>query len=226
MGVGHVPPADVRASRMTETSLLRRRLDGSYTVDEWGLDTDLVQLISPALAVRWQVVVEGFDALPSSGPALLVFNRRFGLSEPFVLSRGIRQATGRYVRVAGAPDRAPVGPALRRLGAVLARPDEVGGLLRSDHLVAVGLEASPRRRQLAGAAPAALLAPALATGAEVFPVAVTGRELGRRWRLAIGPPIERPASRGPLAAEELGDRVRSGVQALLDDAFPPGLLRS
>ena len=211
---------------MSETSLLRRRLDGSYTVDEWGLDPDLVQLLSPALAARWQVVVEGDDALPSTGPALLVFNRRFGFSEPFVVARGIRQATGRYVRVTGAPDVAPVGPALRRLGAVLARPDEIGGLLRSDHLVAVALGSSRRRRQLAGPAPAALLAPALATGAEVFPVAVTGREIGRRWRLVIGPPIEPPTSRGPLAAEELGDRVRSGVQALLDDAFPPGRFRS
>jgi len=211
---------------MTEQSLLRRRMDGSYTVDEWGLDTDLVQLLSPALALRWQVVVEGEDALPESGPALLVFNRRFGWSEPFVVSRGIRQATGRYVRVTGAPDVAPVGPGLRRLGAVLARPDEVGGLLRSDQLVAVALRASPRHRQLAGTAPPALLAPALVTGAPVFPVAVTGREIGRRWRLVIGPPVEPPTSRGPLAAEELGDRVRAGVQTLLDDAFPPSRFRS
>jgi hypothetical protein len=206
--------------------LVRRRLDGSYTVDEWGLDTDLVQLVSPALAVRWQVAVEGGESLPSTGPALLVFNRRFGLSEPFVVSRGVRQATGRYVRVTGAPDIAPVGPALRRLGAVLTRTDEVGGLLRADHLVAIGLGWSPRRRQLAGVAPAALLAPALSTAAPVFPVAVTGRELGRSWRLVIGPPVEHPTSRGPLAAEELGDRVRAGVQALLDDAFPPSLFRS
>jgi hypothetical protein len=214
------------SERSAHTSLLRRRLDGSYTVDEWGLDTDLVQLVSPALAVRWQVTVEGADALPANGPALLVFNRRFGLSEPFVVSRGIRQATGRHVRVTGAPDVAPVGPALRRLGGVLARPDEVAGLLRADELVAVALGSSARRRQLAGSAPAPLLAPALATGADVFPVAVIGREIGRRWRLVIGPAVEPPTSRGPLATEELGDRVRSGVQALLDDAFPPGRFRS
>jgi len=210
---------------MTETSLLRRRLDGSYTVDEWGLDPDLVQLVSPLLAVRWHVVVEGEERLPVSGPAVLAFNQRVGWSEPFVVSRGIRQATGRYVRVVGAPDVAPVGPALRRLGAVLPRPDEVAGLLRSDQLVAVGLGASVRHRQLAGAAPAALLAPALALGADVLPVAVIGREIGRRWRLAIGPPVEAPTSRGPLAAEELADRVRAGVQSLLDDAFPVGRFR-
>lgn len=211
---------------MSEQSLLRRRFDGSYTVDEWGLDHDLVQLVSPAFALRWQVAVEGEESLPATGPALLVFNRRFGFSEPFVVSRAVRQATGRYVRVTGAPDVAPIGPALRRLGAVLARPDEVAGLLRADHLVALGLGASPRRRQLAGTAPAPLLAPALATGTPVFPVAVTGREVGRSWHLTIGPAIDHPTSRGPLAAEELGDRVRGGVQALLDDAFPPGRFRS
>jgi hypothetical protein len=157
---------------------------------------------------------------------VLVFNQRFGLSEPFVVSRGIRQATGRYVRVTGAPDIAPVGPALRRLGSVLARPDEVAGLLRADHIVAVALDRMPRRRHLAGPAPAALLAPAVATGASVFPVAVTGREMWRTWHLTVGPVIEQPSSRGPLAAEELADRVRSGVQALLDDEFPPGVFRS
>jgi len=211
---------------MAEGSLLRRRLEGSYTVDEWGLDTDLVQFVSPVLAVRWQITVDGAEQLPDDGPAVLVFNRRFGMSEPFVVARGIRHATGRYVRAAGAPDVAPVGPALRRMGAVLARPDELSGLLRADHLVAVGLRPSRRRRHHAGEPPSELLAPALAAGAPVFPVAVTGREVGRRWRLVIGPSIERPASRGPLAVEELADRARAGVQSLLDDQYPPSLFRS
>ena len=209
---------------MTESSLVRRRVDGSYSVDEWGLDADLVQMVSPVFALRWNVHVDGADALPAHGPGLLVYSRRFGVSEPFIVSRGVRQSTGRYLRVAGAPDVAPIGPALRRLGAVLSRPDEVAGLLRAEQLVAVGLGVS-RRRHLAGAAPAELLAPALATGAAVFPVAVTGREVGRRWRLVVGPAIERPASRGPLAAAELGDRVRGAVQRLLDDQYPPGRFR-
>jgi hypothetical protein len=207
-----------------DTSLLQRRIDGTYTVDEWGLDPDLIRFVSPVLAVRWQVTVDRGELIPEHGPALLVFSRRFGLSEPFVLSRGVRQATDRYVRVAGVPDVAPVGPALRRLGGVLERPDEVAGLLRADQLVAVGLGRSPRR-QLAGPAPGALLRAALATSAPVFPVAVTGREIGRRWHVTVGPAVEAPTSRGPLAAEELADRVRAGVQSLLDDAFPPGLFR-
>lgn len=211
---------------MSEGSLVRRRCDGSYTVDEWGLDTDLVQLVSPVFAVRWNVAVEGADALPEHGPAVLAFNRRFSLSEPFVVSRGVRHATGRFVRIAGVPDVAPLGPALRRLGGVLGRTDEVAGLLRADQLVAVALSASVRHRHHAGAPRLDLLAPALATGAPVYPVAVVGREVGRRWRLVIGPPVEPPTTRGPLAIDELGDRVRSGVQALLDTEFPPSLFRN
>jgi 1-acyl-sn-glycerol-3-phosphate acyltransferase len=210
---------------MTEQSLLQRRVDGTYSVDEWGLDPDLVRFVSPVFALRWQVTVDGDDLIPERGPALLVFNRRAGLSEPFVLSRGVRQATDRHVRVAGVPDLAPVGPLLRRLGGVLERPDEIAGLLRADHLVGVALGRS-LRRQLAGPAPAALLSSALATSAPVLPVAVTGREVGRRWQVTIGPPIEAPASRGPLAAEELADRARSGVQELLDEEFPPGRFRT
>ena len=204
-------------------SAIRRRFDGSYVVDEWGLDTDLVHLLSPAFALRWHVVVEGAERLPDSGPALVVFNRRLGLSEPFVVSRGIRQATGRFVRIAGAPDVAAIGPALRRLGAVLSRPDELAGLLRADQLVGVGLGLTPRHRHHAGVPPVELLRGATALRVPVFPVAVTGREVGRRWRLAIGPSIDQPASRGPLALVELGDRARVGVQSLLDELFPPGL---
>src|SRR3954470_10368172 len=151
---------------MAEQSVLRRRLDGSYTVDEWGLDEDLVQFVSPFLAVRWQIAVDGAEELPDDGPAVRVFNCRSGISEPFVVARGVRQATGRCVRAAGAPDVAPVGPALRRMGAVLARPDELTGLLRADEVVAVGLRPAPRRHH-AGEPPAQLLAPALAVGAPV-----------------------------------------------------------
>ncbi len=199
-------------------SLLRRRFDGTYQVDEWGLDPDFVAAASPLFALRWRIETIGADVLPERGPVLLVANCRLGWSEPFVLSRGIRLATGRFVRLAGVPDIAPVGPALRRLGGVLARPDEIAGLLRAGELVGLTLGQSVGHRRHAGAVRADLLAPALATGADVVPVALIGRELGRRWKLVVGPAIEHPTSHGPLAVADLGDRVRDGVQALLDEA--------
>jgi hypothetical protein len=204
---------------------VRRRMSGTYTIDEWGLDTDVVDLLSPAFGARWSIDVVGDATIPADGPVLLVFSRRFGLSEPFVLARGVRLATGRHVRMTGAPDIAPVGPALRRVGAVLERPDEIAGLLRADQVVAVALGASSRRHH-AGTVGTDLVAPALATRALVVPVAVIGREVGRHWRVLVGAPVEHPTTRGPLAAADLAERARAGVQALLDDAFPPSLFRT
>jgi hypothetical protein len=206
-------------------SFVRHRLDGTYAIDEWGLDAELVDAVSPLLGLRWQVDTIGADVLPRHGAVLLVANCRLGWSEPFVMSRGIRQATGRFVRVAGVPDVAPVGPLLRRFGGVLARPDEITGLLRAGGMVGVTLGQSVRRRHHAGAVRPDLLAPALVVGADVVPVALIGRELGRRWQVVVGPAIERPTSRGPLAVADLAERARNGVQSLLDEAFPPSLLR-
>jgi hypothetical protein len=203
-------------------SFVRRRLNGTYTVDEWGLDRDLVEAASPLLGMRWQVEAIGADVLPARRPVLLVANCRVGWSEPFVLGRGIRLATGRFVRVAGVPDVAPVAPVLRRFGGVLARSDEVAGLLGAGEMVGVMLGQSMRRHRT-GDVRADLLAPALATGADVVPVALIGREIGRRWKVVVGPAIEHPIGRGPLAAADLAERARRGVQSLLDDAFPPSL---
>jgi 1-acyl-sn-glycerol-3-phosphate acyltransferase len=210
--------------QLADASLLRRRFDGTYIVDEWGLDRDLVRAVAPLLSVRWRIDAVGADVLPRRGPVLLVANRRLGWSEPFVLSRGVGLATGRHVRVAGVPDVAPLGPALRRLGGVLSRPDEVAGLLRAGQAVGVFLERS-RRRDHAGAAPAELLAAAATVGVDIVPVAVTGCELGRSWQLVVGPAIEHTTSGDPLSVLELCDRTRAGVQSMLDGASTPFLSR-
>jgi hypothetical protein len=202
-------------------NVVQRRLAGEFSVDEWGLDRDLVEVLSPVFGLRWGVDVDGADLIPADGPVLIVANRRFGASEPFVLSRGIRLATGRFTRLPGVPDIAPVGPALRRLGAVVDHPDEVAGLLRAGEVVAAFCDRDLRRRHHVGPLRPATVAPALATGAAVVPVALVGREVGRRWRLVVGAPVDRPAARGPLAAAELADAARRRVQTLLDDALPP-----
>jgi 1-acyl-sn-glycerol-3-phosphate acyltransferase len=200
---------------------LRRRLAGTYVVDPWGLDRDLVGLLSPIGSLRFGIHVDGPDRLPTDGPALVVANRRLGLSEPFVLARGIRLATGRHLRCVGVPDIDPVGPALRRLGGVLARPDEVAGLLRAGEVVGVLLDRDVRQRAHAGRVPSHLFAPAFELGVPVVPVALVGRELSRTWRVRLGEPVRHPSGRGPLAMAELAGRARAGVQDLLDEALPP-----
>lgn len=202
---------------MSLAGTLRRRWDGDFTVDPWGLDRDLVWLLSPVFSLRWGIDVEGADAVPEDGPVVLVLNRRVGLSEPFVVARGVRLATGRFVRTVATPDVAPVGPLLRRLGGVLDRPDEIRGLLRAGEIVAVASDRSLRRERVGPVDPGSL-APALDAAAVVLPVAVSGRELGRRWRVRVGAPLAHPAGRGPGAAAALADGARLAVQALLDQA--------
>ena len=185
------------------------------------------QLVSPA--ARRAVAGRRSTATSRAGD----WARPAGVQPPFRFVGAVRRRlagrSGRRRAGTSASRACPMSrrsvPPLRRFGAVLARPDEVGGLLRADQLVGVGLRASPRRRQLAGTAPAPLLAPALATGAAVLPVAVTGREIGRSWRLWIGPAIEHPDEQRPAApprssATESGPAYRrcSTMPSLLADS--------
>lgn len=194
---------------------LQRRVRGTFTVDPWGLDADLVALLAPATRLRWDIEVDGHVDLPP-GPLAVVMNRRLGLSEPWVVAEGLRRATGRHLRVVGLPDVAPMGPALRRLGAVLDRPDEIAGLLRAGEAVGLGLGLELRWGQHAGGLHPEVLAPVVAAGAPVVPVAVRGREVGRRWRLTVGEPIAAAVHPGPLAVADLAEHTRLAVQALLD----------
>ncbi len=130
---------------------LGRRARGAFDVDEWGLDPELVGLVDPVLSLRWSIDVVGAEQLPAVGGAVLVFNRRVGVSEPWVLARGIRLATGRFVRTVGVPDVAPVGPVLRRFGGVLDRTDEIAGLLDAGQLVGLPMARALRGRKDASA---------------------------------------------------------------------------
>lgn len=200
-------------------AILRRRLDGTHHIDEWGLDPDLIDLVAPLVGMRWSVECQWTERLPLDGPAVLVHNRVVGLSEPVVLARGVREACGRHVHTAGLIDVAPVVTLGRMLGGVVDRRDELTGLLRSGAMVGLPL-ARTLRAGHAGDLPTAALAPALDTGAPVIPVALVGHEVGRHWRLMVGRPIAHPTGRGPLAVAQVADTARDRVQALLEEATP------
>ena len=206
---------------MMVVDVARRRWEGTNVVDPWGLDHDLVALADPVMDLRWSIALDGAEGIPKEGPAVLVANRRFGISEPLVLGRAVRRATGRTARILGVPDVPPIGPALRRLGGAVDRPEELASLLRAGELVMVGLGVSVRWRHRAGSLDPRALAPALRQRVPVLPTAVIGQELGRAWRVVVGEPLPLPAGAGPLAVAELAESARGGVQALLDEALPP-----
>ncbi|HWJ98140.1 MAG TPA: hypothetical protein VNQ33_08270 [Acidimicrobiales bacterium] len=199
---------------------VQRRARGAYDVDEWGLDPELVAMANPVFGLRWDIEVRGAEQLPVVGGAVLVFNRRFGISEPWIVARGIRQATGRFVRTVGVPDVTPIGPFIRRFGGVLDRTDEIAGLLRSGQLVGLPMSRDVRSRERVGHLEVERLEAAIETSAPVVPVALVGRELGRAWTIVVGEPIPPVARGGPLAAAELAESTHRACQVLLDESLP------
>lgn len=196
---------------------LRRRLRGEFDVDPWGFDEELARLAVTASAVRWSVDVIGGARIPAEGPALLMVHRRIGMSEPSVVAKGVHDVTGRVVRVAGLPDVPLASSLLRRLGAVLDEPDEIGGLLRAGELVMVPLGWQPLHADIAGQLQSTAVQPAIDAGVPVLPVATFGSEVGRRWRIMIGEEILPPKRANKTGSVEFAEAVRAGVQHLLDN---------
>jgi 1-acyl-sn-glycerol-3-phosphate acyltransferase len=217
---------DPDAAVRSPVDVLRRRWTGEYEIDEWGYDWDLVDLLDPVMGLVWNVKLIGEENLPREGPALLVSNRRIGAVEPFALARGIRRATGRRVRFIGIPDVPLIGPALRRVGGAVHKPGEVASLLRAGRYVTIPLGRRWRRKREAGSLTPEVLEPVLALDVPLIPVALAGGEITGRWRVYVGERVPMPVAPGPLGLAELAESLHDGVQALLDDAFPPRWLFS
>jgi hypothetical protein len=206
-------------------SIARRQAVGANEIDPWGMDQDVVGVARALARLRWSITVGGADHVPSVGGALLVANRRPLGATPLLVAAAIGRATGRDVRFAGIVDIAPIGPAMRRLGGVVARPDEIGGLLRAGHLPAVWCQPRLTTSHRVGPAPVPYLAAALEAGAPVLPVAVIAPPLARRVRVEVGPGVRTSRRPGPLAAAELADAIRQAIQRMVDEASPPSWLR-
>lgn len=188
----------------------------SHSVDDFGRDPHLVRALSPVAALRWDVSVGGTDRLPTRGGALLVCNDRRLSYAPVWAAWALWRHTGRPVRFVGRPDIAPVGAMMRRLGGLLADPDEVAGALRHRELVLLGCRPTRHARH-AGAVDHAIVGAAVATGAPVFPLATTSSTIGRSARVEVGPHVRpRHARRGPLAEVELAESVQRHLQRMLD----------
>lgn len=194
-----------------------RSLAPPHSVDEWGRDEHLVNLLWPIARLRWDVTVGGLHHLPSRAGALLVTNDRRWSFSPLYVAGALSHATGRAVRFVGRPDHAPFGAALRRVGALLDNATEVHGALRHGELVVMGASATTHPRQ-AGTIDARLVGAAVTTHSVVIPVASMSAPFGRAARAEVGPPIRlRTKRRGPLAEVELAEAAQRHLQHLLDE---------
>lgn len=206
----------LRAAQAPVAEVAKRMVPfGSWTVDDWGRDATLVDAFTAVSRLRWNTVVGGVDELPVRAGALIVVNaRRYALA-PLLSALALSGATDRPVRFIGRPDMAPIGALARRLGGLLARPDEVAGALRGGDLVVLGSQPVLHPRRV-GRVDHRLIGAAVATKAKVFPAAVASSPLGRGARVEIGREV-RPnrRRRGPLAELELADALERALRRLL-----------
>lgn len=203
-------------------TFVRRHLDGHFTVDPFGLDARLADFVAPAARLAVAVHVAGADNVPASGPAAVVANRGFGVFEPAALAIAVRRATGRRLRIVGAPPVPFVGAVARRLGAIPATQPDVAVALRAGHLVGIPLTPTWLRTG-AGTPPHALMR--AVTHAPIIPAAV--RPAGpfgtsiRGWEVTFGPLVTLPDPYDPddpLAAARFADEMRASVRTLLEGA--------
>jgi hypothetical protein len=201
-------------------SMLRRRFEGRYPIDAFGFDPQIVDVVSPLFTAAIRVEVEGGEHVPTSGPAVLVANRGFGIIEPAVLGISVRRVAGRRLRIVGAPAVPALGGLARRLGAISASAPDMRACLRAGNLVAVPLAPTWLRRG-AGIPPRPLLQ--AMTTAPIVPVAVSpGGPFGLAiapWHVRFGPLVTLPDPYDPgdpLAAARFGEAVRDAVSELLE----------
>jgi 1-acyl-sn-glycerol-3-phosphate acyltransferase len=187
-----------------------------HSVDDWGRDPHLVKALTPLVHLRWRVNVGGDQHLPTRGGALLITNsRRYALNAVYA-SWALGEATGRTVRFVGRPDMAPIGPFVRRLGGLLAEPEEVAAALRNHELVMISSEPTGHPRH-AGKVDHHLVSAAVLAKAPVFPVASMSTIISNAARVEVGPQLRpRHKRRGPLAEVELAEMAQHHIQKLLD----------
>lgn len=227
---GTVLDADRVSDAEAPLDALRRRFNGRYPIDPFGLDPHLCDAASPVVEMLVRVRVEGAHRIPETGPAVLIMNRGLGLLEPTALALAVRREVGRRLRVVGTPGVPFVGGLLRRLGSVNGSPEDLGACLRAGHLVAVPL-APTWLRSGAGTPPLRLVQAMM--GSTVLPVAVIpGGPFGTAfapWRILVGEHIALDASYpagDPLGAAELAEEARAAVDALLAGEKPAHESRS
>ncbi|MGE5223953.1 MAG: lysophospholipid acyltransferase family protein [Omnitrophica WOR_2 bacterium] len=176
-----------------QSDILKRRVNGEYETDEWGLDREYLDTIRPFfdfLYTRyWRVETSGIENIPEAGRALLVSNHSGQLpwdGAMVALAVMREHPSQRLVRTLFAswfPTLPFFGEMFTRCGQVLATEENGVRLLEQDELVAVYPEGYKgvgklykERYRLARFGRGGFVRMALKTGAPMIPVSVVGAE--------------------------------------------------
>jgi 1-acyl-sn-glycerol-3-phosphate acyltransferase len=173
-------------------AFLRRRLDGDYSVDEYGFDAEVTErfLLSTLrpIADKWfRVEVRGAENIPAEGGALVVSNHSGTIPMDGLMTMvSIHDHTGRNLRPLGADlvFRLPViGELARKSGATLACNEDAQRMLSHGELVGVWPEGFKgigkpysERYKLQRFGRGGFVSTAMRTGVPIIPCSVVGAE--------------------------------------------------
>ncbi|HEX5018579.1 MAG TPA: lysophospholipid acyltransferase family protein [Actinomycetes bacterium] len=173
---------------------LRRRLEGSYQVDDFGFDRELTRdLLVPALRPLYQkwfrVEVHGIENVPAEGGALIVANHSGTIALDSLMTQvalADEHPAHRELRMLGADlvFALPfVGTLARRAGHTLACNPDAERLLAAGELVGVWPEGFKgigkpytERYRLQRFGRGGFVSAALRTGAPIIPTSIVGAE--------------------------------------------------
>lgn len=212
--VGGLTSTATAGVRAATRRLTRESLDST---DDWGRDPMLVRNMMFLAQMRWDVSTGGDQHLPKQRGALVVVNSPRLSNSAIFAAFAISEAIDRPVRFVAQRELLPVTAIDRRIGGLLAHPDELAGALRADEVVVLGAAPTNGLRSV-GTVDHTLIGAALATSTRVFPAGTTSSPFDRRARVEIGAATHPPRRRrGPLTELELAERVRSDIHDLLDE---------
>jgi 1-acyl-sn-glycerol-3-phosphate acyltransferase len=170
----------------------RRRINGDYSVDEYGFDAEITQRFFMAalrpIAEKWfRVEVRGADNIPTDGGALVVSNHSGTIPlDGLMTMLSVHDTTGRFLRPLGADlvFRLPVVSTLaRKGGATLACTEDAERMLSGGELVGVWPEGFKgigkpwsERYKLQRFGRGGFVSAALRTGVPIVPLSVVGAE--------------------------------------------------
>ena len=170
---------------------LRRRMSGSFDVDEFGFDPEITDVLGQALepiAEKWfRLQVRGVENIPAEGGALLVANHSGTVPvDAVVTCFAVRKYSGRHVRPLGADlvFALPfVGHFARKMGATLACAADAERLLTTGELAGVWPEGFKgigkpysERYKLQRFGRGGFVSSAMRAGVPIVPVSIVGAE--------------------------------------------------